>query len=115
MDIPLFTLGFLISFTLGGLYFRLRWLQKEIEELRPKVLGELLSGQRQRPPTDFEAIIEYCQNTGLGPEITAEMCWNGGYRLGRKRWYWGPSWMVDLRGWINTRIYALRNRRKQAD
>lgn len=59
---------------------------------------------------NLEETLEACHKMGFGPEITAETCWNEGYRLGRKRWYWGPHWFVGFVGWINTQKQRiLRN------
>lgn len=59
---------------------------------------------------NLEETLEACHEMGFGPEITAETCWNEGYRLGRKRWYWGPHWFVGFVGWINTQKQRiLRN------
>ena len=57
---------------------------------------------------DLKSTVEACREFNFGPEITAEMCWNEGYRLGRERWYWGPRWMVNVIGWINTQKQKLR-------
>lgn len=58
----------------------------------------------------FRDCYEACEHFQFDKETTAEQCWNMGYQLGRKRWYWGPAWFVTLQGWINTQISRLRGR-----
>lgn len=58
----------------------------------------------------FETVYKACEEFGFDKQITAEMCWNEGYQLGRKRWHWGPHWMVASHGWINTQISKLWKR-----
>lgn len=57
---------------------------------------------------NFKSVLKACDDFKFNREITAEMCWNEGYRLGRKRWYWGPRWFVTLQGWINTQLSKLK-------
>jgi hypothetical protein len=45
-----------------------------------------------------------CEEYGFCKEITYETLWNEGYGLGRRRWYWGPMWFVDLKCWLKTRF-----------
>lgn len=52
----------------------------------------------------FASTIKSCREFGFCEEITRETLWNTAYRLGRSRWHWGPSWMVTLTGWFNTRL-----------
>ncbi len=53
---------------------------------------------------NLKITIKKCQEFGFNEDITREMLWNEAYRLGRQRWYWGPSWFVSFQGWINTQI-----------
>jgi hypothetical protein len=48
--------------------------------------------------TNFEKIYQKCKEAGFDEYLTAEMCWNEAYRLGRSRWYWGPIWWVKFLG-----------------
>lgn len=50
----------------------------------------------------FEELYKNCEEFGFDKRITAEMCWNEGYQLGRKRWYWGPHWWVEFHGWLKS-------------
>lgn len=56
---------------------------------------------------NLKECYDKCKEFNFNEEITAEMCWNEGYRLGRRRWYWGPTWFVSLQGWINTQLQKL--------
>lgn len=61
---------------------------------------------------NFKETLKACQDFGFNEEITRETLWNEAYRLGRKRWYWGPHWFVSLQGWLNTkrsRIFLSKN------
>ena len=49
-----------------------------------------------------------CKEFGFNEEITQECLWNEAYRLGRSRWYWGPSWFVSFIGWFNTQRAKLK-------
>jgi hypothetical protein len=71
-------------------------------------LGRLFN---MKPDTNFRKTLSACQDFGFGLEITAEQCWNEGYRLGRRRWYWGPGWFVSFQGWVKTQLSKLRGRR----
>lgn len=64
---------------------------------------------------NFKETLEKCQEFGFNEEITREMLWNEAYRVGRSRWYWGPSWFVRLIGWFNTqkaRVFGAQNKTK---
>lgn len=56
----------------------------------------------------FEETYNACEHFEFDKRITAETCWNAGYTLGRKRWHWGPAWMVSFRGWINTQLSKIK-------
>ena len=58
---------------------------------------------------NFKDCLECCEDFGFDKQITAETCWNEGYRLGRRRWYWGPMWFSSVRGWINTQLSKFKN------
>jgi hypothetical protein len=58
---------------------------------------------------DFQHTLQEAQNLGWSEDLIREALWNTAYRLGRKRWYWGPMWMSSLQGWINSRIANLRH------
>jgi hypothetical protein len=58
----------------------------------------------------FEKVYSVCNQYDFDRETTAQMCWNEGYALGRKRWHWGPAWMVSLAGWFNTQISRLKGK-----
>jgi hypothetical protein len=63
----------------------------------------------------FENLAEClasCREIGFNPEITAEVCWNEGYAIGRDRWHWGPRWAVTVRGWFNTQLSRLYGKKK---
>lgn len=51
---------------------------------------------------NYQETLAKCREFGFNEDITRETLWNTAYQLGRKRWYWGPGWFVDLIGWINT-------------
>ena len=56
---------------------------------------------------NFKQTLAKCAELGLGEAFTRQTLWDEAYQLGRSRWYWGPSWMVKLQGWLNTRAHAL--------
>ena len=58
---------------------------------------------------NFESVYTACEEFGFNKKLTAEQCWNRGYALGRARWHWGPWWMVNVTGWVNTRIYRFKS------
>jgi hypothetical protein len=59
-------------------------------------------------PTNLKETLDRCADFNFNKQITQEMLWNTAYQLGRSRWYWGPSWMVNLTGWINTKILKIK-------
>lgn len=59
---------------------------------------------------NFAEIKKACDDFGFNRETSMEQCWNAGYQLGRRRWYWGPSWFVSFQGWINTQLSKWRAR-----
>lgn len=58
---------------------------------------------------DFKTTYELCKELNFRDDLTAEMCWNEAYRLGRARWHWGPGWLVTLTGRLNTLIARAKN------
>ena len=80
----------------------------------PRVQGDK-GEQGVKTFANFSEVYKKCEEFGFNKEITAEMCWNEGYRLGRKRWHWGPSWMVTFQGWVNTQLSKLRKLAKGLD
>ena len=52
--------------------------------------------------TTLKETLAKCKEFDFNEEITREVLWNTAYDLGRRRWYWGPKWFVDLTGWFNT-------------
>jgi len=60
-----------------------------------------------KPLQSMKETVEACKRFNFNEQITREMLWNEAYRLGRSRWYWGPSWMVSLIGWVNTQKSKL--------
>ena len=60
-----------------------------------------------KEPT-LKSTISLCEDFGFGEEITRETIWNEAYRLGRRRWYWGPWWFVNVIGWVNTQKDKLK-------
>jgi hypothetical protein len=61
---------------------------------------------------NLKECVSKCEQFGFSEEITRETLWNEAYRLGRRRWYWGPSWLVSLTGWINTQRQREGNNMK---
>ena len=57
---------------------------------------------------NFAETKKACDDFGFNRDIAMEQCWNEGYRLGRRRWYWGPAWFVNFQGWLNTQLSKLR-------
>lgn len=57
---------------------------------------------------NYKETLDKCKEFGFNEEITREVLWNEAYRLGRKRWYWGPSWFVTLTGWFNTQLEKIK-------
>lgn len=58
---------------------------------------------------NFLQVYRECQEIGMtDPAAIALHCWNEGYHLGRRRWYWGPWWFVTFQGWLNTQLAKLR-------
>lgn len=51
---------------------------------------------------NFKETLAKCREFGFDEETTSLHLWNEAYQLGRSRWYWGPRWLVNLTGWINT-------------
>lgn len=51
----------------------------------------------------LEKLLEAVSHYNFCEQIKLEIAWNTAYALGRKRWHWGPAWMVTVRGWLNTR------------
>jgi len=66
---------------------------------------------------NFRETLAKCAAFGFNEAITRQTLWNEAYQLGRSRWYWGPQWMVELQGWLNTRKakIAKRNADKTSD
>lgn len=58
---------------------------------------------------NYKECLDKCKDFGFGEHITREVLWNEAYRLGRSRWYWGPCWMVNFTGWINTQLSRIKN------
>jgi len=56
---------------------------------------------------NFEETLAKCKEFGFNERVTQEILWNTAYQLGRKRWYWGPSWFVSVMGWFNTQKQKL--------
>lgn len=57
---------------------------------------------------NLQETINKCKEFGFNEQTTREMLWNEAYSLGRKRWYWGPSWFVTLTSRINTILYKIK-------
>lgn len=51
---------------------------------------------------NYQECLSKCREFGFNEDITRETLWNEAYSLGRRRWYWGPSWFVSLTGRFNT-------------
>lgn len=51
---------------------------------------------------NFKETLQACKDFNFNLDITAEMCWNEGYNLGRQRWTWGPRWLSSFKGWIRS-------------
>lgn len=51
---------------------------------------------------NYEQTLQKCREIGFNQDITNETLWNTAYQLGRSRWWWGPPWMVNFVGRINT-------------
>ncbi|HXJ76829.1 MAG TPA: hypothetical protein VNM37_28485 [Candidatus Dormibacteraeota bacterium] len=62
-----------------------------------------------KPEDNFDTMYRACKQFGFGDKLTAEQCWNAGYQLGRRRWHWGPAWMVSVHGWVNTQIDRFKS------
>lgn len=60
-----------------------------------------------KPFNSMKECLKACQDFEFNEEIIRETLWNEAYRLGRARWYWGPSWFVSLTGWFNTQKQKL--------
>ena len=52
---------------------------------------------------NFKETLAKCRELGWNEDLIREFLWNEAYTLGRKRWYWGPRWFVNLQGWFNSR------------
>lgn len=55
----------------------------------------------------FHEVRKKCIMAGMKRSETELHLWNEAYLLGRRRWYWGPLWMSDVVGWLNTRRYRI--------
>lgn len=51
----------------------------------------------------YKETLAKCRELGLDAESTRLMLWNEGYNLGRSRWYWGPSWWINLKERLRAR------------
>lgn len=58
---------------------------------------------------NYQETLAKCQEFGFNEDITRKQLWNTAYRLGRSRWYWGPSLVVTGVGWFNTVKWRLKN------
>lgn len=56
---------------------------------------------------EFDDAWNYCEKMDATKRSVAEVMFNTGYLLGRRRWYWGPSWWVSFIGWLNTQRSKL--------
>jgi hypothetical protein len=68
---------------------------------------------------NFEDFYRHCADYGDNHSVFDNpqfygfmlLSWNYGYRLGRRRWHWGPSWLVTVIGWVNTQISRVKGER----
>jgi hypothetical protein len=59
---------------------------------------------------NYREVTERCKEFRLSEDMTHQLLWDEGYRLGRSRWHWGPCW------WVNCRVrfsYMIKNRKRR--